>query len=66
MKASLLLLYLRIFSGNRTLRRLGYGVLILIVTAHIRTIVGTVGDVRPASYHWRDFDTDAEFDVACR
>lgn len=64
-KASLVLLYLRIFSRNRTLRYIAYSVLFLLVVAHLGTIIGTVADIRPGPCHWLYLLSEEDYDKTC-
>ncbi|MCJ1467429.1 hypothetical protein MMC07_006054 [Pseudocyphellaria aurata] len=65
-KTSLVLLYLCVFSSNRTLRHVVYGVLLLVVVAHLGTIVGTVANALPFSCHWIYFPTDEDYEKLCK
>ncbi|MCJ1467552.1 hypothetical protein MMC07_006177 [Pseudocyphellaria aurata] len=65
-KTSLVLLYLRVFSSNRTLRHVVYGVLLVVVVAHLGAIVGTVADDRPLSCHWLYLPSDEDYDKLCK
>lgn len=65
MKASILLLYLRIFSNSRNLRFAVYAALATVVASHIGTLIVTTFDLRPLKCHWIYILTDEEWDAMC-
>lgn len=64
-KMSILLLYLRTFSQNRTLRLTVYVVLFFLVTTHALTFPLYFSSTTPLDCQWRPFETDEDYYAHC-
>lgn len=65
LSTSILLLYLRTFSHNRTLRLTVYVILFFLVTTHAITFPLYFSSVTPLDCQWRQFETDEDYYAHC-
>ena len=65
-KVSILLMYLRTFTGSRSFRYTVWVLLFLIITSHVVGFLIYAASESPISCFWIEYQTDEEWDSHCR
>ncbi|MCJ1424962.1 hypothetical protein MMC29_002850 [Sticta canariensis] len=64
-KVSILFMYLRAFTGNKTFKYTCWVLICLITAAHMVAFLGWVFSIIPVSCHWTYYPTDEEYARRC-